>query len=101
MPGISVLPVHGHTPGQQLVKVTSNGQTLLYCGDLIPTSAHIPLPWIMSYDLFPLVTLEEKKKILPKVVSENWILFYEHDPYVIASAVIKDEKGYRMGEKVL
>jgi glyoxylase-like metal-dependent hydrolase (beta-lactamase superfamily II) len=101
LPGISALPIYGHTPGQQLVKISSGGQIVLFCGDLIPTAAHIPLPWIMSYDLQPLVTLEEKKKLLPTVVEENWTLFYEHDPQNIATSVLHDEKGYRMGEKVL
>jgi len=101
IPGISVIPFDGHTPGQQLVKVTSNGQSLLYCGDLIPTAAHIPLPWIMSYDLHPLTTIEDKKKILPKVVEENWILFYEHDPNIVATYVEEDDKGYKMGKRVL
>lgn len=99
--GISVVTVHGHTPGQQLVRVTAAGQTLLYCGDLIPTAAHIPLPWIMSYDLYPLRTLEEKKRILPRAVQEGWILFFEHDPSIIAARVIQDGKGYRIGEVVL
>ena len=101
LPGISVISINGHTPGQQLVKISSDEQTILYCGDLIPTAAHIPLPWIMSYDLQPLVTLEEKKKLLPTIVEENWFLFYEHDPHNIATSVIYNEKGYRMGEKVL
>lgn len=101
MPGISVIPINGHTPGQQLVKIYSENKTALFCGDLIPTAAHIPLPWIMSYDLQPLVTLAEKKKLLPIFVKENWILFFEHDPQNIAALVVKDEKGFKMGEKIL
>ena len=100
-PGVSVVEVNGHTPGQQLVKICSQGQCLLFCGDLIPTSAHVSVPWIMSYDLFPMVTLEEKKKILSAAASENWLLLYEHDPKIIASRVFEDQKGFHPGEKIL
>ena len=100
-PGISVIAVDGHTPGQQLVKISSGGQCLLFCGDLVPTSAHVPLPWIMSYDLQPMVTLKEKEKILTLAAAENWILLYEHDPEIIASRIFKNEKGFQCGEKIL
>lgn len=100
-PGIFLIPIHGHTPGQQLVKISQAGETVLYCGDLIPTASHIPLPWIMGYDLQPLVTLAEKKKILPFAVAENWTLFFEHDPHIVAAKVAENEKGYLMGEKIL
>ncbi len=100
-PGIFLIPIHGHTPGQQLVKISQAGETLLYCGDLIPTASHIPLPWIMGYDLQPLVTLDEKKNILPVAAAENWLLFFEHDPHIAAAKVEKTEKGFLMGEKIL
>jgi glyoxylase-like metal-dependent hydrolase (beta-lactamase superfamily II) len=96
-PGVTVLPMHGHTPAQQLVKVSDGGETLLFAGDLIPMAAHIPLPWIMSYDLQPLVTLEEKKKVLPLAVSGRWTLVYEHDPDIVASRVEQDERGFHRG----
>ncbi len=99
--GVSVLPVHGHTPGQQLVKISAKAETLLYCADLIPTAAHVPIPWIMSYDLEPLVTVQEKQAILDAASAEEWILFYEHDPNVVASGVVKNEKGFQSAEPVI
>ena len=93
--GVSVLPVHGHTPGQQLVKISAKGETLLYCADLIPTAAHVPIPWIMSYDLEPLVTVREKQALLGAASAEEWTLFYEHDPNVVASGVVKNERGFQ------
>ncbi len=100
-PGIEVRALFGHTPAMQVVRVYSARQTLLYCADLIPTASHIPLPWIMAYDLNPLLTLEEKKDILPTAVSENWILMYEHDPFHAASRVVFTGKDYKMGEEVV
>ncbi len=97
-PGVRVIPIHGHSPGQQLVKVSASGETLLYCADLIPTAAHLPLPWVMSYDLQPVVTVAEKKAILGTAAADGWTLFYEHDPDIIASRVVKDEKGYHSQE---
>lgn len=90
--GIELIISNGHTFGQQLVKVSDGEKTIVYCGDLIPTSSHIPIPYVMAYDLQPLVTMEEKKKLLKKAVEENWILFFEHDPYADCATV-------KMGKK--
>jgi len=99
-PGVEVLVMYGHTPGMQLPKISDGTSTLLYCADLMPTASHIPLPYIMSYDNHPLITLEEKKRILPKAVAENWILAFEHDPFRAAGTVEETEKGFRLKEEV-
>jgi glyoxylase-like metal-dependent hydrolase (beta-lactamase superfamily II) len=93
-PGISLMVMNGHTAAQQLPKVSDGKTTILFCCDLFPTTSHIPLPYIMAYDLRPLTTLEEKKKVLKKAVDEDWILFFEHDPVTIAGKVKATEKGY-------
>ncbi len=95
---IELLIVEGHTFSQQLVKVSDSSNTLLYCADLIPLSSHINLPFIMGYDLQPLVTLKEKKIILPKAVEENWTLFFEHDPDIAAATIKTTEKGFAIKE---
>lgn len=97
-PGVELLEVNGHTPGQQLVKVSDERKTLLHCGDLIPLSAHVPVPWVMGYDLFPLTTVAEKKNYLSQAVDENWLLFFEHDPYVVLGNVALTDKGYALNE---
>ncbi|KXK06081.1 MAG: MBL fold metallo-hydrolase [Ignavibacteriaceae bacterium] len=91
---ISLIPCNGHTKDMQLVKVADGNRTLLYLADLIPTAGHIPLPFIMGYDLFPLTTLEEKRKTLELAAVESWDLFFEHDPYNTLVKVGKNEKGY-------
>lgn len=78
---ITLLPVNGHTRFMSLVKISDEKETLLYTADLIPMESHLPLPYIMGYDLFPLITLEEKRKYLTEASEKNWILFLEHDPY--------------------
>lgn len=97
--GIEIIVSNGHTTGQQLVKVSDGEKTLIYCGDLIPTSSHIPIPYVMAYDLRPLVTMEEKKKLLKQAVEENWILFFEHDPYADAVTVKLGKKNYEIKER--
>ena len=84
----------------QMIKISDGNKTLLYCTDLIPMASHIPLPYIMGYDLQPMQTLKEKKEYLPKAVEENWTLFFEHDPYNVAVKVQLTDKGYKPGEKV-
>ncbi len=99
-PGIEMLVMYGHTSGMQLPKISDGKTTLLYCADLIPTASHIPLPYIMGYDNSPLITLEEKKRLLPQAVKENWILAFEHDPFRVAGTVEETEKGFKMKEEV-
>ena len=96
---IDFIIVNGHTFGQQLLKISDSSSTILYCCDLFPTTSHIPLPYVMGYDLQPLVTVAEKKKILPIAVEENWKLFFEHDPETVCATVISTEKGFKVGEK--
>lgn len=94
LPGIRVIPTPGHTPHHQSVLLTSDGARAFYPADLIPTSAHIPLPWIMGYDVEPLVTLETKRAILGRAVAEDWLLVFEHDATVATGHVTRDAKGY-------
>ena len=91
---ISILVSNGHTPGLQLLKISDGKQTLFYAADLMPCTSHIPLPYIMGFDLNPLITLADKKRILKQAAEENWTIFFEHDPDVIAGKVKKTEKGY-------
>jgi glyoxylase-like metal-dependent hydrolase (beta-lactamase superfamily II) len=82
IPGISVLPTPGHTPHHTSVVLRSGGETAIFLADVMPTSAHLPLVWIMGYDVEPLVTLETKRKLLAQVKEEDWLLIFEHDPTV-------------------
>ncbi len=91
--------VNGHTFAQQILKISDSSNTILYCADMFPTSSHVSLPYVMGYDLQPLVTVEEKKKILPVAIEENWKLFLEHDPISALITVKKTDKGYDTDEK--
>jgi glyoxylase-like metal-dependent hydrolase (beta-lactamase superfamily II) len=92
---VRVLPTPGHTPHHQSVLVESGGERLCFLGDVIPTSAHLPLPWIMGYDVEPLVTLESKRSLLKRALDEQWTLMFEHDASVAFGKVAFDEKrGY-------
>lgn len=99
LPGISVLVCNGHTTAQQLPLISDGKSTLLFLCDLVPTASHIPFPYIMGYDLRPLVTLEEKKRILPQAEKEGWLLFFEHDPETVGVTLRKTEKGFAIKEK--
>ena len=78
--GVRVIPTPGHTPHHQSVLVESDGETACFLADVCPTSAHLPLPWIMGYDLEPLVTLESKRRLWSRALEERWLLVFEHDP---------------------
>lgn len=93
---IDFITINGHTFFQQMIKIHDNSNTILYCGDLFPCTSHIPLPYVMGYDLQPLITVQEKKKILPKAVEENWKLFFEHDPEVIMATVAELQNGFKI-----
>lgn len=95
IPGITLLPTPGHVPHHQSVLVSDGGQTACFVGDLIPTAAHISLPWIMGYDLHPLVTLETKRRFLERAEREDWILVLEHEPGLGLGRVVATDKGRR------
>jgi glyoxylase-like metal-dependent hydrolase (beta-lactamase superfamily II) len=96
---IEMLVTNGHTDSHQMVKVSDGNETILYCADLIPTAGHVPLPYIMGYDLRPLETLAEKMKYLTKAVEENWMLFFEHDPENIGVTVKQTDKGFVVDQR--
>lgn len=94
VPGVEVVRTPGHTPFHQSVLITIGSQRLLYLADLVPTMAHLPLPWIMGYDVEPLVTLESKRHWIGRAVSEGWLLGFEHDPIVAwGTAAVGDRQG--------
>jgi glyoxylase-like metal-dependent hydrolase (beta-lactamase superfamily II) len=92
--GIRVLPSPGHVPYHQSVLIESEGAAALFLGDLVPTAAHLPLPWIMGYDVEPLVTLESKRRILARAVEQDWLVVFEHDASVAWGRVRHDGKAY-------
>jgi glyoxylase-like metal-dependent hydrolase (beta-lactamase superfamily II) len=92
-PGISVKTFPGHTAHMQAVIVESGGRTACYISDLIPTTAHIDITWGMSFDLYPLQTIESRKQYYAKAISEKWLTVFTHDPRVPWAYVEKDDAG--------
>lgn len=94
--GIRLVPTPGHVPYHQSVMIQHGGETACFLADLVPTQAHVPLAWIMGYDVEPLVTLETKREILGRAEAEGWLLVFEHDPeHGLGRAVRDGKKGLR------
>lgn len=87
--------VSGHTNAMMLPQVNYNGKTIVFMADLLPAAAHIPIPYVMAYDMFPLATLNEKKSFLTEAVENDYILFFEHDPNIECCNLQATEKGIR------
>jgi glyoxylase-like metal-dependent hydrolase (beta-lactamase superfamily II) len=96
VPGITVMPTPGHVPFHQGILIESGGERAFYLADLVPTAAHLPLPWIMGYDLEPLVTLETKRRILARAMDERWLVIFEHDATNAWGRVGFDGKSYSL-----
>ncbi|WP_127129394.1 MBL fold metallo-hydrolase [Pseudoflavitalea rhizosphaerae] len=96
--GISVRYVHGHTDAMMLPQISYKGKTILFMADLLPSIGHIPLPYVMAYDMFPLTTLNEKKLFLQEALDNEYILFFEHDPLHECCTLGMTEKGIRQKE---
>jgi glyoxylase-like metal-dependent hydrolase (beta-lactamase superfamily II) len=99
-PGINLVVCNGHTAAQQLPLISDGTHTLLFCCDLVPTASHLPLPYIMAYDVRPLVTLEEKRRLLARAYEEQWLLFLEHDPNTEVITVKTTEKGFAVDRRM-
>jgi glyoxylase-like metal-dependent hydrolase (beta-lactamase superfamily II) len=99
-PGIEFFFSNGHTTGMMLLLIHDPAMPLFYAADLVPTSAHVPVPWVMAYDLRPLTTIEEKKHFLARAAKENWGVVFEHDPVTPCATIQQTERGYAIKEKL-
>jgi len=91
-----IITVDGHTEKQMLPKINYKGYTLIFMADLLPSTGHIPLPYVMAYDTRPLITMREKGVFLQKAAEEQYILYFEHDPNIECCTVQQTEKGVRL-----
>jgi glyoxylase-like metal-dependent hydrolase (beta-lactamase superfamily II) len=94
LPGLSLRRTPGHTPHHQGVLIESGDERMFYLADLAPTTSHVPLPWIMGYDVEPLVTLESKRRLWAEAASEGWTVVFEHDSVNAFGRIVADGKGY-------
>jgi glyoxylase-like metal-dependent hydrolase (beta-lactamase superfamily II) len=97
--GFDILFVDGHTEKMMIPHIQYQGKTLVYMADLLPTTGHVPLPYVMGYDTRPLITMEEKSKFLQKAADENYFLFLEHDAYTEICTLKNTEKGVRLANQ--
>ncbi|MCB9245797.1 MAG: MBL fold metallo-hydrolase [Flavobacteriales bacterium] len=95
---ITVFPVYGHTEAMIIPKINYKGRTLVFAADLIPSAAHVPVNYVMAYDIRPLVSMEESELFLREAVENNYTLFYEHDLLNECGTVIQTERGFRSGD---
>ena len=98
LPGIRARVTPGHVPWHQVLLIESGGETAVFVGDLFPTTAHLPLPWIMGYDLEPLRTLESKRALLADAVAGGWRMIFEHDPQVAMGRPVREGKRIELRE---
>jgi glyoxylase-like metal-dependent hydrolase (beta-lactamase superfamily II) len=94
VPGLTLRHTPGHTPHHQGILVESGRERMFYLADLAPTTSHVPLPWIMGYDVEPLVTLESKRRLWAEAVEEGWTMVFEHDSVHAFGRIVADGKGY-------
>lgn len=99
-PGITLRHVFGHTEAMMLPQIRYKEQTLVFMADLIPSAAHIPIPYVMAYDMFPLTTLQEKAAFLTEAQEGQYLLFFEHDPSIECCSLAATEKGIRKKEAI-
>lgn len=99
-PGFTFFTVSGHTESMMLPLIDYKSTKLLYMADLVPSAGHIPIPYVMGYDMQPLLVMQEKERILGEAVDKNWVLFFEHDPKTEACTLQRTEKGIRMNAAV-
>ncbi len=95
---VSVRFAFGHTDAMMLPQIRYKDRTIVYMADLLPSTGHIPLPYVMSYDMFPLTTLQEKKAFLQEAVENDYILYLEHDPHTECCTLTQTEKGVRLAD---
>jgi hypothetical protein len=95
---ISLRFVNGHTDMMMLPQISYKGRIVVFVADLLPSTGHIPLPYVMAYDMFPLTTLHEKKAFLQEALDNDYILFFEHDPVNECCTLQQTEKGIRQKE---
>ncbi|HYK76834.1 MAG TPA: MBL fold metallo-hydrolase [Daejeonella sp.] len=93
---INIRFAFGHTDAMMLPQINYKDRTIVYMADLLPSTGHIPLPYVMAYDMFPLKTLQEKKAFLQEALDNNYILFFEHDPLIECCTLQQTEKGIRV-----
>ena len=96
--GIFLKIYDGHTTGQMIPHVDYNGRTVVFMADFIPSVKHIPLPFIASYDVQPLVSIKEKTEFFKKAIADNYALFFEHDPFNECCGLQETDKGVRVKE---
>lgn len=101
IPDFSVRFVNGHTEKMMLPQIQYKGRTIVYMADLLPSAGHIPIPYVMAYDMFPLTTLNEKKSFLKEAVENDYILFFEHDAQQECCTLVQTEKGIRAGKSFM
>jgi glyoxylase-like metal-dependent hydrolase (beta-lactamase superfamily II) len=100
VPGVELIRVPGHNRDMMCARLTGGGKTVFFFADLIPTAAHLPYPWIMGYDLYPLTTLENKKKWVPQAAREGWLVIFGHEPNTPAGYLL-EQKGKYVLEPVM
>ncbi len=99
-PGVTVVPVRGHNEGMQAVRIESEGKTAFFFSDLLPTSAHVPVPWTMAYDLYPVELVQNKKRLTDQAAHEGWLCVFVHDPVIAWGTIVDEMNGKRRVHRV-
>jgi glyoxylase-like metal-dependent hydrolase (beta-lactamase superfamily II) len=100
VPGVRVMVTPGHTPWHMVVLIEDQGEALLYPADTVPTAHHLPLPWIMGYDVEPIRTLNSKRALYQRGIAEGWRVVFEHDAETVGGRLVEGERGVALGETI-